>query len=56
VLKDVREEKLTADYARREYGVVIDVAEGKVLAEETARLRAKLGVQTASASSSTGHP
>ena len=55
VLKDVLEEKLTADYARREYGVVIDVAERKVLAEDTARLRAKLGAHTASPSSA-GHP
>ena len=42
VLKDVLEEKLTADYARREYGVVIDSAGRTVLAEETARLRAQL--------------
>jgi N-methylhydantoinase B len=56
VLKDVLEEKLTADCARREYLVVIDVAERKVLVEETARLRAKLGAHTPSASpSSTGH-
>ena len=36
------EEKLTADYARREYGVVIDAAARTVLAEQTARLRAQL--------------
>jgi N-methylhydantoinase B len=41
VLRDVREEKITADYARREYGVVIDEANGKVREDETARLRAK---------------
>ncbi len=40
VLKDVLEEKLTAGYARREYGVAIDLAGRKVLAEETAQLRA----------------
>jgi len=40
VLKDVLEEKLSADYARREYGVAIDVAARKVLAEDTATLRA----------------
>jgi len=38
----VLEEKLTADYARREYGVVIDAAARTVLAEQTARLRAQL--------------
>jgi len=42
VLRDVLEEKLTAEYVRREYGVVIDAAAGRVLAEETARLRANL--------------
>ena len=42
VLKDVLEEKLSADYARREYGVAIDVTARKVLAEDTARLRAAL--------------
>ena len=40
VLKDVLEEKLSADYARREYGVAIDMAARKVLAEDTATLRA----------------
>jgi len=40
VLKDVVEEKLSADYARREYGVAIDVAARKVLTEDTATLRA----------------
>ena len=40
VLKDVLEEKLSADYARREYGVAIDVAARKVLTEDTATLRA----------------
>jgi len=42
VLRDVLEEKLTAEYARREYGVVIDPAAGRVLADETSRLRAEL--------------
>jgi N-methylhydantoinase B len=42
VLKDVLEEKLTAPYARREYGVAIDLEAQKVLEEETARLRAEL--------------
>jgi N-methylhydantoinase B len=41
VLRDVLEEKITPAYARREYGVAIDVATGKVRAEETARLRAR---------------
>ena len=40
VLKDVLEEKLSVDYARREYGVAIDVTARKVLAEDTAALRA----------------
>lgn len=40
VLKDVLEEKLTPEYARREYGVVIDVEAQKVLPEESAQLRA----------------
>ena len=39
VLRDVREEKLTPEYARREYGVAIDPATWTVLREETARLR-----------------
>jgi N-methylhydantoinase B len=47
VLRDVLEEKLTAEYARREYGVVIDAAAGRVLAEETARLRADLAARPA---------
>ena len=42
VLTDVLEEKLTADYARREYGVVIDAVARTVLAEQTAHLRARL--------------
>ncbi|MBI4011851.1 MAG: hydantoinase B/oxoprolinase family protein [Candidatus Rokubacteria bacterium] len=42
VLRDVREEKLTPEYARREYGVAIDPATWTVLGEETARLRAAL--------------
>jgi N-methylhydantoinase B/oxoprolinase/acetone carboxylase alpha subunit len=41
VLKDVLEEKLTAEYARREYGVVIDPEARRVLAEATTRLRAE---------------
>ena len=43
VLRDVREEKITPDYARREYGVAIDADTGTVRAEETARLRAAHG-------------
>jgi N-methylhydantoinase B/oxoprolinase/acetone carboxylase alpha subunit len=42
VLKDVIEGKLTPEYARRQYGVVIDVEARKVLLEELARLRAAL--------------
>ena len=49
VLKDVLEEKLTAGYARREYGVAIDLAARKVLAEETAQLRAQLRASEAAA-------
>jgi len=37
---DVMEEKISAAYARREYGVVIDERTWKVVPEETARLRA----------------
>jgi N-methylhydantoinase B len=33
VLKDVLEEKLTPEYARREYGVAIDLEAQKVLPE-----------------------
>jgi N-methylhydantoinase B len=39
VLADVREEKISADYARREYGVAIDDATGQVRSEETRSLR-----------------
>jgi hypothetical protein len=45
----VLEEKLTAGYARREYGVAIDLAARKVLAEETAQLRAQLRAGEAAA-------
>jgi N-methylhydantoinase B len=45
VLTDVLEEKLTAEYARREYGVAIDLAARRVLAEDTARLRAQLSAR-----------
>jgi N-methylhydantoinase B len=45
VLTDVLEEKLTAEYARREYGVAIDLAARRVLAEDTARLRAALAAR-----------
>jgi len=40
VLHDAREEKITVDYARREYGVAIDTATWSVDAAETSRLRA----------------
>jgi N-methylhydantoinase B len=40
VLHDVREEKITPEYARREYGVAIDTATWTVQEDETARLRA----------------
>jgi hypothetical protein len=40
VLRDVMEEKISAAYARREYGVVIDERAWTVVPEETARLRA----------------
>ena len=42
VLRDVLEEKLTPEYARREYGVVIDPGAGQVLVEETQRCRTAL--------------
>jgi N-methylhydantoinase B len=42
VLHDVLEEKQSAEYARREYGVVIDAATRTVLVEETADLRRSL--------------
>jgi len=41
VRRDVMEEKITAAYARREYGVVVDEGTGAILTEETARLRAR---------------
>jgi N-methylhydantoinase B len=41
VLRDVQEEKITVDYARREYGVAIDPGTWTVLADETAALRAR---------------
>jgi N-methylhydantoinase B len=37
---DVLEEKITVEYARREYGVVLDPATLEILVAETARLRA----------------
>jgi N-methylhydantoinase B len=40
VRRDVMEEKITAAYARREYGVAVDEGTGAILTEETARLRA----------------
>jgi len=40
VRRDVMEEKITAAYARREYGVAIDEATGTIEHDETARLRA----------------
>jgi N-methylhydantoinase B len=40
VLHDAREEKITAEYARREYGVAIDTTTWRVDVAETARLRA----------------
>jgi N-methylhydantoinase B len=39
VRRDVLEEKITAAYARREYGVAIDEGTGALLPDETARLR-----------------
>ena len=43
VAEDVREEKLTIEYVRREYGVVIDPETLAMDVEATARLRAELG-------------
>jgi N-methylhydantoinase B len=43
VLHDAREEKITVEYARREYRVAIDAATWTVDAAETARLRAARG-------------
>src|SRR5438876_160231 len=45
VAEDVREEKLTIDYVRREYGVVIDPETLAVDGKATARLRTELGRQ-----------
>jgi N-methylhydantoinase B len=42
VAEDVREEKLTIEYARREYGVVIDPETLAVDGEATARLRVEM--------------
>jgi hypothetical protein len=42
VAEDVREEKLSLDYARREYGVVIDPQTLVVDAAATAALRREL--------------
>jgi N-methylhydantoinase B len=45
VAEDVREEKLTIDYVRREYGVVIDPDTLAVNGEATSRLRTEMGRQ-----------
>ena len=37
---DVLEEKITVEYARREYGVALDPTTLEILPDETARLRA----------------
>ena len=41
VRRDVMEEKITAPYARREYGVAIDERTGAIQSKETTRLRAR---------------
>ena len=38
MLDDVQQEKLTAKYAREEYGVVVDAAAGELDAAATERL------------------
>jgi N-methylhydantoinase B/oxoprolinase/acetone carboxylase alpha subunit len=43
VLRDVLEEKLTPEYARREYGVAIEVEAREILPEESAQLHAAAG-------------
>ncbi len=48
VLRDVLEEKISADYARREYGVVLDEATGQVRPEETVSCRAAMRATVAS--------
>lgn len=42
ILDDILDGKLTADYARREYGIVLDAAGSSIDEQETAALRAKL--------------
>ena len=42
VLEDFNQEKLTPEYAKREYGVVIDPESGDVNIQATAALRHKL--------------
>jgi len=42
VLEDVLDEKLSPEFARREYGVVIHVPDGTVDMDETDRVRRKL--------------
>jgi N-methylhydantoinase B len=51
VLNDVLDEKITVGYARREYGVVIDLKLGCVNEDETAILRAPPKVRVGSSSS-----
>ena len=43
VLEDVLDEKLSAEFARREYGVAIDLLSGTVDEDETGRVRQELG-------------
>jgi N-methylhydantoinase B len=49
VLEDVLDEKLTVEYARREYGVAIDLVAQTVDEAATARLRADLAASRADA-------
>ena len=46
VLEDVQQEKLTIDYVRQEYGVVIDPTTGELDLRATQELREEMGAGT----------
>ncbi|MDH3602206.1 MAG: hydantoinase B/oxoprolinase family protein, partial [Candidatus Tectomicrobia bacterium] len=55
VAVDVREEKLSLDYARKEYGVVLDAVSFEVDAEATAALRQQMVQQKPPGPNGAGH-
>ena len=55
VLEDVLDEKLSPEFARREYGVVIDLATGTVNVDETTRVRRELKATRANGTTTTSH-